>query len=168
MAENRENGSQAPFPGGASLAHNAWRAARRLVILITGIGTILVGVLMIILPGPAFIVIPAGIAILAAEFVWARRVLTALRDGIGKLSGKDLRGMSMPSIVEEVLRDKSPTSARSRTGRWLAGIMRRFMRDDRAPAPPTPPASAANHPSAGATTTDPPTPSRPSDTSGNS
>jgi hypothetical protein len=30
---------------------------------------------MIILPGPAFIVIPAGIGILATEFVWARSLL---------------------------------------------------------------------------------------------
>ena len=35
----------------------------------------LVGVALIILPGPAFIEIPAGLAILAIEFAWARRLL---------------------------------------------------------------------------------------------
>jgi hypothetical protein len=30
---------------------------------------------MIVLPGPAIIVIPAGLAILAREFPWARKVL---------------------------------------------------------------------------------------------
>jgi hypothetical protein len=38
-----------------------------------------IGVAMIILPGPAFLVIPAGLAILALEFVWARQWLRSLR-----------------------------------------------------------------------------------------
>jgi Putative transmembrane protein (PGPGW) len=43
-------------------------------------GTVIViGVLMIVLPGPAFIVIPAGLAILGLEFAWARRWLKQLR-----------------------------------------------------------------------------------------
>jgi len=39
----------------------------------------LVGAAMIILPGPAFIVIPAGLMVLGTEFVWARDLLTAVR-----------------------------------------------------------------------------------------
>ena len=34
---------------------------------------------MLVLPGPAFIVIPAGLAILALEFAWARRLLQRAR-----------------------------------------------------------------------------------------
>jgi len=37
------------------------------------------GVYRIVLPGPAFIVIPAGLAILGLEFAWARHTLRALR-----------------------------------------------------------------------------------------
>ena len=38
-------------------------------------GTVLaIGVALLVLPGPAFIIIPAGLAILATEFVWARRL----------------------------------------------------------------------------------------------
>jgi hypothetical protein len=49
--------------------------ARRIVIGVVG-GTVLaIGVLMIALPGPAFLVIPAGLAILSLEFLWARRWL---------------------------------------------------------------------------------------------
>ena len=33
---------------------------------------VLVGIAMIVLPGPAFIVIPAGLGVLALEFAWAR------------------------------------------------------------------------------------------------
>jgi len=43
-------------------------------------GTVLIlGIAMIVLPGPAFIVIPAGLAILAIEFAWARRWLRSAR-----------------------------------------------------------------------------------------
>ena len=34
---------------------------------------------MLVLPGPAIVVIPIGLAILAAEFSWARRWLRKLR-----------------------------------------------------------------------------------------
>ena len=36
---------------------------------------LLTGIAMLILPAPAFIVIPAGLAILATEFVWAERAM---------------------------------------------------------------------------------------------
>lgn len=49
---------------------------KRIVIAIVGFTVLLVGVAMVILPGPAFIVIPLGLAILATEFVWAQRLLT--------------------------------------------------------------------------------------------
>lgn len=56
-----------------------WRTAKRLFILLIGSTVILVGIAMIVLPGPAFVVIPAGLAILATEFVWARRMLDKLK-----------------------------------------------------------------------------------------
>ncbi|MFY9621319.1 MAG: PGPGW domain-containing protein [Pyrinomonadaceae bacterium] len=49
---------------------------KRIVVAILGFTVLLVGVAMIILPGPAFIIIPLGLAILATEFVWAQRLLT--------------------------------------------------------------------------------------------
>ncbi|HEY4732041.1 MAG TPA: TerC/Alx family metal homeostasis membrane protein [Gammaproteobacteria bacterium] len=51
------------------------KGARRIVILVTGITVLVVGIIMIVLPGPAIIVIPLGLAILATEFVWAKRWL---------------------------------------------------------------------------------------------
>lgn len=43
-------------------------------------GTVVgVGVAMIVLPGPAFIVIPAGLGILSIEFAFARRWLRVMR-----------------------------------------------------------------------------------------
>ena len=49
---------------------------RRIVVAIVGFTVLLVGIATIILPGPAFIIIPLGLAILATEFVWAQRLLT--------------------------------------------------------------------------------------------
>ncbi len=48
---------------------------KKLVVAVTGGTVLLVGVAMIVLPGPAVLVIPAGLAILATEFLWARRAL---------------------------------------------------------------------------------------------
>jgi len=59
-----------------------YEAARKVVIGIVGGTVVLFGVAMLVLPGPAFVVIPAGIAILALEFAWARRWLRIVRQRI--------------------------------------------------------------------------------------
>jgi Putative transmembrane protein (PGPGW). len=48
---------------------------RKVVIGVIGFTLLLLGALMIVLPGPAVIFIPVGLAILATEFAWARRIL---------------------------------------------------------------------------------------------
>lgn len=55
------------------------RQARRIAILIVGVSVLIFGVALIVLPGPAFVVIPAGLGILAMEFDWARRWLNRIR-----------------------------------------------------------------------------------------
>lgn len=56
------------------------RQARRLVVAVVG-GTILLGgVAMLVLPGPASLVIPLGLAVLATEFVWARWLLSRVKE----------------------------------------------------------------------------------------
>jgi len=60
---------------------------RRLVVGVIGFTVLLVGLAMIVLPGPAFIVIPLGLAILATEFVWAEALLKKAKGYFQK--GKD-------------------------------------------------------------------------------
>lgn len=48
---------------------------RRAIVGVIGFTVLLIGVAMIVLPGPAFLVIPLGLAILATEFVWAEVLL---------------------------------------------------------------------------------------------
>ena len=56
-----------------------YKWARRIVVAVIG-GTILViGIAMVILPGPAIIVIPIGLGVLGLEFAWARFWLRKLR-----------------------------------------------------------------------------------------
>jgi tellurite resistance protein TerC len=49
-------------------------------------GTVLaIGVALIVLPGPAMVVIPVGLAILGLEFAWARRWLRKIREQSGEI-----------------------------------------------------------------------------------
>ncbi|MDP1758458.1 MAG: PGPGW domain-containing protein [Thermodesulfovibrionales bacterium] len=59
--------------------------AKRLIIAIVGFTVLLIGLAMIVLPGPAFIVIPVGLGILALEFAWARRLLKRVKYKIQNL-----------------------------------------------------------------------------------
>jgi tellurite resistance protein TerC len=62
------------------IVDNAIRKAKRLITAVIGFTVLIAGVAMIVLPGPAVVVIPAGLAILASEFVWARRLLKKARE----------------------------------------------------------------------------------------
>jgi tellurite resistance protein TerC len=59
------------------------RTLRRLLIALLGSTVILIGIAMMVLPGPAVLVIPAGLAILATEFAWARHVLKRVKRQLG-------------------------------------------------------------------------------------
>lgn len=53
--------------------------ARRFIVATVGSTVLLLGLLMLALPGPALVVIPAGLAILALEFAWAKQWLARVR-----------------------------------------------------------------------------------------
>jgi tellurite resistance protein TerC len=61
-----------------------FRFAKRMIILVVGMTVLLVGIALIVLPGPALVVIPIGLAILATEFAWARHCLRILRKSAEK------------------------------------------------------------------------------------
>jgi tellurite resistance protein TerC len=56
-----------------------YRQARRAAILIVGSSMLLIGIAMVVLPGPAIIVIPLALSLLAVEFAWARRWLRRVK-----------------------------------------------------------------------------------------
>ena len=57
-------------------------ALRRTLVLVIGVSVLVVGIIMIVTPGPAIVVIPAGLALLATEFLWARRLLERMKETI--------------------------------------------------------------------------------------
>ena len=58
---------------------------RKVVYSVVGVTVVLIGVVMIVLPGPAVVVIPLGLAILASEYAWARRVIRRGRVFVGRV-----------------------------------------------------------------------------------
>lgn len=61
------------------------------MVLVVGVSVILIGIALLVLPGPAFIVIPIGLAILSLEFAWARVWLKKIREKTtAALKKKDL------------------------------------------------------------------------------
>ena len=62
---------------------------RKLIVAVIGLTILLIGMVMIALPGPAFIVIPIGLGILATEFAWARRAVRRARVMIAKARGRE-------------------------------------------------------------------------------
>jgi tellurite resistance protein TerC len=67
------------------------RSARRVVIAIIGGTVVAIGLAMVVLPGPAIVVIPAGLAILATEFAWARYLLRRMKEKTEKLAQRARR-----------------------------------------------------------------------------
>jgi tellurite resistance protein TerC len=55
--------------------------AKRIVKVVIGFTILLIGLAMTVLPGPAIVVIPTGLAILATEFLWAKRLLERIKQG---------------------------------------------------------------------------------------
>ncbi len=69
-------------------ARVTYEVARRIAILAVGSTVLLIGIVMIVTPGPAIVVIPLGLAILSVEFAWAKMWLRKLREGISAQNAK--------------------------------------------------------------------------------
>ena len=74
-----------------------WKQARRLAVLVIGLAVLAVGVALLVLPGPAFVVIPLGLGILAIEFSWARAWLRKLRTSAAAAASR-IRQMRQPAV----------------------------------------------------------------------
>jgi len=56
-----------------------YRLARKIVVAVVGGTTILIGVILLALPGPGLVVLSLGLGTLAIEFAFARRWLVQLK-----------------------------------------------------------------------------------------
>lgn len=55
------------------------KPVKRLIVAVIGFTLLVIGIAMIALPGPAIVVIPVALGILATEFAWARHLLARFR-----------------------------------------------------------------------------------------
>jgi uncharacterized protein (TIGR02611 family) len=70
---------------------NSFQQAKRFVKVLIGFTLLALGIVMIATPGPGWLTIMLALGILAAEFVWARRVLDRLKE-----QGVRIRDSVMP------------------------------------------------------------------------
>jgi tellurite resistance protein TerC len=52
---------------------------KKIIVSIIGTTILLLGLVLIVLPGPAIIIIPLGLGILALEFDWAKNLLAKIK-----------------------------------------------------------------------------------------
>ena len=60
---------------------------RRVFRIIAGFTLLLVGAVMLVTPGPGWLVIFLGLGLLAAEFVWAERLMKRIKHESGRVIG---------------------------------------------------------------------------------
>jgi uncharacterized protein (TIGR02611 family) len=54
--------------------------AKRFLKILVGFTLLAIGVVMIVTPGPGWLTIMVGLGVLAAEYVWARRLLDKMKE----------------------------------------------------------------------------------------
>ena len=64
---------------------------RRVFLIIAGFTLLLAGGVMLVTPGPGMLVIFLGLGLLAAEFVWARRLMERIKREGGRFKDAVLR-----------------------------------------------------------------------------
>jgi hypothetical protein len=86
---------------------------RRVFVFLIGGTVVLVGVIMLVTPGPAFLVIPAGLGILALEFAWARNILKKAK-AIFQQAGNGLKSGNAATQASQSVQKTARTVSISR------------------------------------------------------
>lgn len=87
-----------------------YQFSKRILILTIGIPVIAIGIALIPLPGPGFVVIAAGLAILALEFEWARRWLHHTRNHIERMAQQATKALKQDVQIHRPDKDKPKDS----------------------------------------------------------
>src|SRR5271168_678142 len=80
---------------------------RRVFRVVAGFTLLLVGFVMIVTPGPGWLVILLGLSLLAAEFIWARRLMDRI-----KHEGERVRDAVVRYMPSRSSSESQPTSAK--------------------------------------------------------
>jgi uncharacterized protein (TIGR02611 family) len=85
-------------PGGARI----WRAG----VAVIGLLVVLVGIVLLVVPGPGWVVIFVGIGIWATEFAWAKSLLTFVQRKVKEFTtwvGRQPRGLTAAIVGAAVV-----------------------------------------------------------------
>ncbi|MDO8459723.1 MAG: PGPGW domain-containing protein [Nanoarchaeota archaeon] len=61
------------------------KLVKRTIKIVFGFTILLLGIALLVLPGPGIVVIVFGLIILATEYIWARKLLEKGKFGLNKL-----------------------------------------------------------------------------------
>ena len=68
------------------------RSGKRVAVAIGGFGTVIVGLILVPLPGPGWLIVFGGLALLATEFMWAERLLRYAKDRVSAATSAVFKG----------------------------------------------------------------------------
>lgn len=102
VAESAADGRDGRGEEARTLWYFIRRSGKRIAVALGGFGLIILGLILVPLPGPGWAIVFAGIALLATEFVWAERLLGFAKRMAGK--GMDIafgpaEERSWPAII---------------------------------------------------------------------
>ncbi|MWC00380.1 TIGR02611 family protein [Agromyces sp. MMS17-SY077] len=66
-------------------AHPVLRRWYRGAVAVAGVLVMLLGLVLVPLPGPGWLIVFAGLAVLATEFAWAARAAGPIRRGVARM-----------------------------------------------------------------------------------
>jgi uncharacterized protein (TIGR02611 family) len=80
------------------------RNGKRIAVSVAGLVLLLLGLVMMVLPGPGVLFVIAGLAVLATEYVWAQRMLNfakrkaeRAKDAVRRKKDVDASGAGSPT-----------------------------------------------------------------------
>lgn len=80
---------------------------RRAFRIVAGFTLLLAGVVMLVTPGPGWVAILLGLGLLAAEFVWARRLMERIKREGGRIK-VTVFGKSEPPKAQGPAKNQDP------------------------------------------------------------
>ena len=66
---------------------SGWKAGKKVAIFVAGVLLLVLGLSLLVLPGPSLPVILCGLAVLSTEYTWARKWRDRVRDRLRRMLG---------------------------------------------------------------------------------
>jgi uncharacterized protein (TIGR02611 family) len=86
-----------------TLVRFIWRSTKRALVMVVGVALLAGGVVMLVTPGPGIVLVVAGLAVLATEFVWAERMLDKAKAHAATATAKLPGGTQVRAFTDRVL-----------------------------------------------------------------